>query len=261
MFREFPMPGLEARSRISGVLAALVAVAFVLAGAGAARAEKAPLDPEYAAAKRAYDAAEYSEAAKLLRPLAEQGNTAAQFLYGQLFFFGLGVERDDVKAASWYAGAADAGNTEAQYRLGYLHATGQGVAYDAAVAERYWLAAANKGHRGAIVALGDFYHEGLYRKEDEVLARRWLNRAAMTGDIEAMYKLGRRLMTPEKIATDFRRAYAWLYIAAYRGHTGAKSFIEKNQHFFAPHEIRRGTIWGKAYIQKGTPVPAAPGEG
>jgi hypothetical protein len=67
-------------------------------------------------------------------------------------------------------------------------------------------------------------------------------------------------MTPEKIATDFRRAYAWLYIAAYRGHTGAKGFIEKNKRFFAPHEVRRGEIWGKAFIQKGTPVPAPPGE-
>ena len=93
-----------------------------------------------------------------------------------------------------------------------------------------------------------------------MLARRWLNRAAMTGDIEAMYKLGRRLMTPETVATDFRRAYAWLYIAANRGHVSAKGFIDKNKRFFAPHEVRRGEAWGKAFIQKGTPVPAPPGE-
>jgi TPR repeat protein len=82
----------------------------------------------------------------------------------------------------------------------------------------------------------------------------------MTGDIEAMYKLARRLMTPEVVATDYRRAYAWFYIAAYRGHSGAKNFIEKNKRFFAAHEVKRGEIWGKAYIQKGTPVPAPPGE-
>ena len=98
------------------------------------------------------------------------------------------------------------------------------------------------------------------RPQRRTLARRWLNRAAMTGDIESMYKLGRRLMTPEKVATDFRRAYAWLFIAANRGHTAAKNFIEKNKRFFAPHEVRRGEAWGKAFIQKGTPVPAPPGE-
>lgn len=250
------MPAVETRSRPSSPLMAL-ALLLLLALPSAARAEA---DPNLAVAKRAYDASEFVEAARLVRPLAESGNPGAQFLMGQMMFFGLGMERDDAKAASWYGLAAQAGNTEAQYRLGYLYATGQGVGYDAAAAERYWLAAANKGHRGAIVALSDFYHEGLYRKEDEVLARRWLNRAAMTGDIEAMYKLARRLMTPETVATDFRRAYAWFYIAANRGHTAARSFIEKNKRFFAPHEVRRGEAWGKAFIQKGTPVPAPPGE-
>lgn len=249
------MPRHETRMK-SGLLAAAAALALLLA-APAARAQD---DSGLAAAKRAYDASEFVEAAKLVRPLAEQGNPGAQFLMGQMLFFGLGMERDDAKAAQWYGMAAQAGNTEALYRLGYLHATGQGVAYDPAAAERFWIAAASKRHRGAIVALADFYHEGLYRKEDEMLARRWLNRAAMTGDIESMYKLGRRLMTPETVATDFRRAYAWLYIAANRGHTAARSFIEKNKRFFAPHEVRRGEIWGKAFIQKGTPVPAPPGE-
>jgi hypothetical protein len=246
-------PTLRARSAVfAGLLVAL-------AGAAApARAEEK--NPELAAAKRAYDTADYVEAARLLRPLAEKGERTAQFLLGQVYFFGLGVERDDQLAALWYTAAAQAGNAEAQYRLGYLHATGQGVAYNAAAAERYWLAAASKGHRGAVVALADFYHEGLYRQPDETLARRWLNRAAVLGDTEAMYKLAQRLMTPEKLATDFRRAYAWFYIAGARGHASARNFIAKNQRFFAPHEVRRGEIWGKAFLQRGVPVPAPPGE-
>jgi len=253
------MPSAAMLPRFFALLTAL-APALTATLPSVAQTETVPADPGFAAAKRAYDTGEYLEAARLVRPLADRGDARAQFLMGQMLFFGLGMERNDAQAATFYGLAAQAGNTEAQYRLGYLHATGQGVAYDASAAERYWIAAASKGHRGAIVALSDFYHEGLYRKEDEVLARRWLNRAAVTGDIEAMYKLGRRLMTPETVATDFRRAYAWLYIAAYRGHTGAKSFIDKNKRFFAPHEVRRGTAWGKAYIEKGTPVPAPPGE-
>ncbi|MGH7003776.1 MAG: tetratricopeptide repeat protein [Alphaproteobacteria bacterium] len=231
-----------------------------LALAGTAPVARAETNPELAAARRAYDAAEYADALRLVRPLADRGDRTAQFLMGQMLFFGLGAERNDAQAARWYAGPAEAGNAEAQYRLGYLYATGQGVAYSPANAERWWLAAAQRSHRGAVVALSDFYHEGLYAKENEQKARVWLNRAAVMGDTEAMYKLGRRLMTPEKLATDFRRAYAWLYIAAYRGHPNAKSFIEKNQRFFAPHEVRRGEIWGKAFIQQGAPVPAPPGE-
>lgn len=237
--------------------AAAVLACLVLAGtAPLAHAQSG----EIKAAQQAYDAAEYGEALRLIRPLAEGGNRTAQYLLGQMYFFGLGVERNDAQAAQWYAAPADGGNAEAQYRLGYLYATGQGVAYDPRTAERWWLEAAKQNHRGAVVALSDFYHEGLYRAEDETKARIWLNRAAAMGDTEAMYKLGQRLMKPEKLATDYRRAYAWLYIATYRGHPSAKNIIEKNKHFFAPHEVRRGEIWGKAFIQKGTPVPAPPGE-
>jgi len=216
---------------------------------------------ELAAARKAYDAADYAEAIRILRPLVEGGNADAQYLMAQLYFFGLGVEKNDLQAAQLYAVPAGRGNAEAQYRLGYMYATGHGVAYDPGTAERWWLEAAKRNHRAAIVALSDFYHEGLYRAEDELKARIWLNRAAATGDTEAMYKLGRRLMTPDKVATDFRRAYAWLYVAAYRGHPAAKNFIEKNKRFFAPHEVRRGEAWGKAYIQRGIAIPAPAGEG
>ncbi|MCW5771021.1 MAG: sel1 repeat family protein [Rhodospirillaceae bacterium] len=241
------------------LLAGLACAVLAVGAAGMARAE-AEKNPELAAAKRAYDAASYGEALRLIRPLADGGNLTAEFLMGEMYFFGLGVERNDAMAAKWYARPAKAGNGEAAYRLGYLAATGQGGAYDPGAAARWWMGAAGRGHRASIVALSDFYHEGLYRHPDEILARRWLNRAAMTGDIEAMYKLARRLMTPEKLATDYRRAYAWLYISAARGNPAAKSFLAKNQRFFAPHEVRRGIAWGKAFLQKGTPVPAPPGE-
>lgn len=241
-------------------LVAGTALALVLA-LGAAQAETARLPPEVEAAKQAYDAGDYANAVRQLAPLAEGGQATAQYLLGQAYFFGLGVERNDLLAARWYDAAAATGNAEALYRIGYLYATGQGLPYDSGQAERHWLAAAQNGHRGAIVALGDFYHEGLYRTESEVQARVWLNRAALTGDTEAMYKLGRRLMTAERLATDFRRAYAWLYIAAARGHESAKEFITKNKRFFAPHEVRRGEAWGKDFINKRVPVPAPPGEG
>ena len=245
--------------RWRGAAVAALACLAVAGGVSDTRAET-DRNPELTSARKAYESADYGVALRLLRPLVEKGDRDAQFLMGQMYFFGLGVERNDAQAAQLYSAPADRGHAEAQYRLGYLYATGQGVAYDPAAAERWWLEAAKRNHRGAVVVLSDFYHEGLYRKEDEVKARIWLNRAAVLGDAEAMYKLGRRLMTPDKVATDFRRAYAWLYIAAYRGHPAAKNFIEKNKRFFAPHEVRRGEAWGKAFIQKGVPVPAPPGE-
>jgi TPR repeat protein len=249
-----PLAGLKLRL-LAGLAA--IAVAFAVPGAVSAKPKK---DPELEAARQAYDASDFAEALRRLKPLAETGNLAAQFLMGEMYFFGLGVPHNDEMAIRWYTGPAKAGNGEAAYRLGYLAATGQGERYNPTVAAHWWLSAAGRGHRASIVALADFYYEGIYRKPNETLARRWLNRAAMTGDTEEMYKLAVRLMTPEILATDYRRAYAWLYIAAKMGHPAARNFITKNQRFFAPFEVRRGTIWGKAYLDKRTPVPAPPGE-
>ncbi len=245
---------------INGVLArqwrrrfAAAAVALLFAAAASAQ--------DFAVAKRAYDQERFDEAFRVARPLADGGDQKAAYLLGQIYFFGFGrIDRNDAEAARWYYVAAEAGNLEAMYRLGYLHASGQGVAQSGERAADWWLKAAGKGHRASTVALGDLYNEGLYTRADERRARQWLSRAALTGDTESMYKLATNLFKSEVIPNDHRRAWAWCYIAAQRGHEGAKNFVARNQHFFAPHEIRRGEIWGRDYLHRRIPPPGAPGE-
>ena len=57
-------------------------------------------------ADAAYEAGNYEETYRLLKPLAEQGHAAAQEKLGYAYDFGEGVPEDDVKAYAWFSVAA-----------------------------------------------------------------------------------------------------------------------------------------------------------
>src|SRR5687768_12220901 len=110
-------------------------------------ASSASAQDEAGAGKLAYREQRFDEAARLLKPLGDAGDVEAQYLLGQIYFFGLGrTERSDAEAARWYARPAESGNAEAMYRLGYLFASGQGVAQSGEQAAAWWLKAAAQGH-------------------------------------------------------------------------------------------------------------------
>ncbi|MSO97885.1 MAG: sel1 repeat family protein [Rhodospirillaceae bacterium] len=61
------------------------------------------------AALAAYKSADYLHAADLLKPLAEQGDSAAQYHLGLMHRHGRGLPQDDALAANWYRKAAEQG--------------------------------------------------------------------------------------------------------------------------------------------------------
>lgn len=64
-------------------------------------------------AKSAIDKGEYTEGAKILRPLADGGNAEAQHLAAWLFFSGKGVIRSDEQGVKYATMAAEQGNMNA----------------------------------------------------------------------------------------------------------------------------------------------------
>jgi TPR repeat protein len=66
-----------------------------------------------------------------LRARAEAGDAEAQYLFGNMYAFGLGgFPQDDAEAMRWHRLAADQGHAGAQYELGNMYATGRGVPLD-----------------------------------------------------------------------------------------------------------------------------------
>src|SRR6202030_284703 len=64
---------------------------------------------------------------QLLRPLAEGGDAGAQWLVGEMYDEGQGVQQNSGQAAVWYRKAAEQGDDTAQLDLGVKYLLGDGV--------------------------------------------------------------------------------------------------------------------------------------
>ena len=87
-------------------------------------------EAQFKQAMTAYEAGHYSQALRLLQPLAQQDDAKAQYNLGLLYENGWGVTQNYKKAVAWYQKAANQGIAEAQYNLGVMYEEGRGVQQD-----------------------------------------------------------------------------------------------------------------------------------
>ena len=169
-------------------------------------------------ANAAYDKEDYVTALRLFRPLAEQGDTRAQFMLGGMYSSGQGVPLDYAKAVKWFRLAADQGYDEAQSRLGAMYNIGQGVPQDYAQAVKWYRLAADRGYARAQSRLGFMYSLGHGVPKDYVQAVKWFNLSAARASADekdvrdhaakALDELA-SMMTPAQVAEAQKRASAW----------------------------------------------------
>ncbi|CUS34752.1 tetratricopeptide repeat protein [Candidatus Nitrospira nitrificans] len=81
-------------------------------------------------AEFAYERGEYTQAARLFSPLAEQGVASAQFYLGLMHEKGRGVRQDNSTALAWFRKAAAQGYAGPQSNLGLMYERGRGVRKD-----------------------------------------------------------------------------------------------------------------------------------
>lgn len=72
----------------------------------------------------------YQSAFEKYKRAAEKGNGDAQNTLGNIYYMGLGVERDYKQAAHWYERAAINGSKAALINMGIMHFQGLGVKQD-----------------------------------------------------------------------------------------------------------------------------------
>ena len=75
----------------------------------------------------AYLDADYALAQVELQPLAQAGDSIAQYYLAEMHLHGRGVAQNFEEAAAWYAKAAELGHPEAQAALGSLQMLGLGI--------------------------------------------------------------------------------------------------------------------------------------
>lgn len=152
-----------------------------------------------AAALRAYDAGNYAEAARLLKPFADKGDAIAQLKLGTLYYAGKGVAENERVAVDLLKKSAAQGNTEAMYQLGN---------------------AFTFGHETPKLAA-----------DPDVEAAQWYFRAASAGNADAQYSLGLLFLAGKGVERNDDEAAQWMRKAAKNGHKDAQSFVDsKSRH-------------------------------
>jgi uncharacterized protein len=128
-----------------------------------------------------YQHGDYATALRLLRPLAEKGDSQAEIVLGDMYDKGRGVPQDYVRAVAWLRKAADKGSSDAQIELGEIFSVGRGVPgvqQDFLEAAAWYQKAATKGNWNAQFKLGEMFERGQGVPQDYVQAQMWFDIAA-----------------------------------------------------------------------------------
>jgi TPR repeat protein len=118
---------------------ALLSVLACVSGAGPDSVVAAQSVQE---AEFAYERGDYTQAARLFSPLAEQGVASAQFYLGLMYEKGRGVRQDHSTALMWFRKAAAQGYAGPQNNLGLMYERGRGVRKDVVRALMWYTVAA-----------------------------------------------------------------------------------------------------------------------
>ncbi len=219
-----------------------------------------PADAAYGAFQRGL----YMTALNLALPRAEAGDPAAQTLAAEILSRGLGVARDEAKAAKWYQLAAEQGVPEAQFQYALLLLDGRFVKKDPqgayalmqaaaeagnrlaqfnfaqllinrepgdvgmAKAVSYYQRAAEAGLADAQYAMAQMFANGAGgKKRDDVEARRWLLAAARQNFDTAQVDLGTWLVEGRGGKRDLKAGFGWIKRAADGGNVAAQNRLAK----------------------------------
>ena len=157
---------------------------------------------------------------------AESGDLIGAFNYAVCLAQGVGVPRDDTRAAIWFRRAAD-GLLNAQYWYGRILAEGRGVEANLEEA-RIWLQkAADMNLPEALVDLAEMHMKGHGGPRDPEAGRQLYERAANLGHTGAMFALGALYGGGNDIPADRARSLSWYRASAEKKHPMAALMLGK----------------------------------
>lgn len=145
---------------------------------------------------------------------AERGHKSSQDYVGDCYYYGRGVQEDNVKAAEWYTKAYEQGNVHAASQLGRIYYSGQGVEADKDKSFYYFKYAADRGNTYSQYFLHYFYLiDGKFKDYEKGLE--YLFMAAEGDYTEAQVLLGKLYMHGDYgLEESKEKSYQWFLRAA-----------------------------------------------
>jgi len=164
-----------------------------------------------------YEREENYEDAKFWYTLAvEKENVSAHANLGRMSSEGLGIERDDERAAELFRWAAVKGDATSQYNLGRMYQEGAGITQSETEAISWLEQSAAQGFADAQNHLGTMYNNS--SAPDFEQAKNWYWLACQQGHAHAQYNLGVLYYNGQGVEVDYKRAYLWILLSSLGGH-------------------------------------------
>ena len=163
-------------------------------------------------AVRAYEANDFAGALRQARPLAQAGDARANFMLGQMYQLGEGVEANPAAGVAYYRKAAEGGLLGAYSRLARAYVSGDGVARDLDAALYFARIGAKHGDEDAKFMVYRSLIAGPLGYLD----------ASGKLDDSKYQQLARRPISERKLDTEALDA---LYYAVEKGHPQARQFL------------------------------------
>ncbi len=151
---------------------------------------------------------DYTAVLRYLKIGADAGYPNSEYTLGKLYAEGVGVEKDERRAAELFLSASIKGFAKAQYNLGKVFRDGVGMKADAGLSLFWFAEAAERGHPRAQDRMAHRRLNGEGVPKDEIEALKWAILAAAQG-VESSQKLRFQLttqMTEPQIAEAEKRA-------------------------------------------------------
>ncbi len=210
---------------------------------------------------------DFDSADRLLRPLAESGNTTAQAHVGAMELMGGSGSVDEAReAVAWLTKSAEGGNAVAQIMLGRSYLDLNRAAPDPVMAARWFRKAAEQdeaeGSAEAQLQLGRMYLTGLGVPQSGAEATKWLRKAAAgfksaaaRGDLRDQVSLAGMYEHGEGVVQDKERAGA-LYRSsadAYRraaDQGDARAQYQLGQMYWSGRGLRQSRVQAAVWLRR-----------
>ena len=157
-----------------------------------------------------------------IRYEAEQGNADYQYLYGNCFENGWGVEEDINQALAWYKKAADQKQKAVFNSIGNLYRTGKGVKRDDKEAFNWFKQGAEAKDAQAMLNVGNCYYYGMGTEKDLDEAVKWWQESANYSNVYALAQMGDCYYYGIGVEKNLKKAVDYFTQAAERNVAGAQ---------------------------------------
>lgn len=187
-----------------------------------------------------------------LRPLAEGGDTLAEYHLGRI----LADRRDMPGAYGWFRKAAEGGHSVSQAAVAGMLEKGTGVAADRAAADHWRREAAANGHAGSLMTLALAALSGKPDAAATTRAASMLQRAADLGDAGAQAAYGLMLVQGRGVPRDTFQGMVWLNLAKEAGDRNAADIYPKLAVTQTSQTMGRVEQAARTWRQRDAPQPA-----